>query len=82
MEQIRRRSDRDIWLVGGADLISQFAAEQLIDEYIISIMPFMLGEGIRLFQGRAAQTPLELLDSKRYASGVVQVRYSSPPSRP
>lgn len=77
VEQIRRRSDKDIWLIGGADLISQFESEQLIDEYIISIMPFMLGEGIRLFQGIAAQRPLELLDSKRYASGVVQVRYGN-----
>jgi dihydrofolate reductase len=38
-----------IWLVGGADLINQFVKDDLIDEYIITVIPTVLGSGISLF---------------------------------
>lgn len=38
-----------IWLVGGADLIKQFLKEKVIDEYVITVAPILLGKGIPLF---------------------------------
>jgi dihydrofolate reductase len=50
-------------------------AEGLIAEYIISVVPVMLGKGIRLFGGNGAHEALTLVESQRYASGIVQLRY-------
>lgn len=43
-----RTSDKDIWLLGGAELVKSFAQEGLIDEVILTIVPRILGEGIPL----------------------------------
>lgn len=41
--------EKDIWLIGGGKLIENFIAHDLIDEYIITIIPIILGEGIPMF---------------------------------
>lgn len=41
-------NNQDIWLLGGAKLAASFAEEKLIDECIITIIPTILGEGIKL----------------------------------
>ena len=73
--RIRANSDRDVWLVGGADLVSQFVNRHLIDEYILFVMPLLLGRGIRLFRDLRSPTPLELERAVSYASGVVELCY-------
>ncbi len=64
-----------IWLVGGGELVSAFQRHGLIDEYIISIIPILLGEGILLFPQPGSETNLELMGSQSYSTGLVQVRY-------
>jgi dihydrofolate reductase len=63
------------WLVGGARLAASFRAAGLIDEYIVSIIPSVLGSGVPLFEGPGDIHSLRLIESKPYPSGVVQVRY-------
>ena len=77
--KIRAETDKDIWLVGGADVVAQFIEHNLIDEYHISIMPVVLGRGIPLFAGATlAKSQSVKLDSvKSYPNGVVQVIYHS-----
>jgi dihydrofolate reductase len=75
VEQVRRTTDKDIWLVGGAQLVTQFANAHLIDEYIVSIIPLLLGDGIPLFQGLSSQHKLTLTGSSSYANGIVQLQY-------
>ncbi len=43
-----RKSDKDIWLLGGAALAKSFAQGGLIDEIILTIIPQILGDGIPL----------------------------------
>lgn len=43
-----RKSEKDIWLLGGAELAKSFAQQNLIDEIILTIVPQNLGEGIPL----------------------------------
>ncbi len=64
-----------IWLVGGADLINQFVKDDLIDEYIITVIPTLLGSGISLFNNDNPEIDLKLLDVKPYDSGLVQLHY-------
>lgn len=63
----------DIWLVGGSETIA--ALRHLIDEFIISIHPGILGAGIPLFTGEWKETGLELVNSTSFASGLVQLHY-------
>ena len=68
-------NNKNIWLVGGADLVNQFLIAELIDEYIITIIPTLLGKGILLFQERNNDTNLKLLNVKHYDSDLVQLHY-------
>ncbi|OGP13640.1 MAG: hypothetical protein A2052_06405 [Deltaproteobacteria bacterium GWA2_54_12] len=66
----------DIWLVGGSETIA--ALKHLIDDFIISIHPRILGGGIALFTGEWTETGLELVNSASFDSGLVQLHYRVP----
>jgi dihydrofolate reductase len=66
---------RRAWLVGGGKLAGAFRAEGLIAEYIVSVIPTVLGAGVRMFGEDGSPEKLTLVESKRYPSGIVQVRY-------
>lgn len=66
----------DIWLVGGAQLICEFQRHGLIDEYIITTCPILLGSGIPLFEENAAERKLTLQSQKAFKGGLVQSRYT------
>lgn len=74
--QIRAGSDKDIWLVGGAELTAEFVSRDLIDEYILSVIPVMIGDGIPLFPPTTiTHQPLALTGVERYPNGIVQLHY-------
>lgn len=61
--------------VDGGQVISSFLREGLIDELTISIVPLVLGRGIRLFQGELPRRALRLSAHRSWPSGLVQLRY-------
>jgi dihydrofolate reductase len=61
--------------VGGAQTAGQFIGKGLVDEYIISIIPLLLGRGVPLWLETGPERKLKLLGVKSYPRGVVQVRY-------
>ena len=63
------------WLVGGAAIAASFREQGLIDKYIISIIPVILGAGIPLFASPSSTESLHLVNSTSYASGLVQLTY-------
>jgi len=66
----------NIWLLGGADIISQFMDEGLVDEYIIMVMPEFLGKGIPLFKGANKKNGLKLIGAKTHGE-VVELHYKN-----
>ena len=76
VEELRRRSSGDIWLVGGAALVSVFRELHLIDEYILSVHPVLLGDGIPLFERPQPRESLRLREELSFESGLVQLRYT------
>lgn len=57
---------KDIWLVGGGKLIADFVSKNLIDKYIITVIPTILGSGIPLFQKDHSDVNLKLASTKTY----------------
>ena len=76
---LRARNLRRAWLVGGGELAASFRAHGLITEYIVSIIPVILGAGVPLFASPGPKENLKLADSKSYPNGVTQLRYVRAP---
>jgi dihydrofolate reductase len=75
VKEFVKKLESDAWLVGGADIAKEFLKHNLIDEFIITIIPIVLGEGIPLFAKGVGEHKLKLLNKKSYDSGVVQLHY-------
>jgi dihydrofolate reductase len=58
--QLLQSQGKDIWLIGGADIISIFLNAGMLDEIILSIHPIVLGKGIPLFRNLQRQMNLKL----------------------
>jgi dihydrofolate reductase len=63
----------NIWLVGGADLVNQFIKYDLIDEYIITLIPEEIGNGIPLFKDSNFLTKLKTVETKKFGNIIQQV---------
>ena len=75
IQDIKKKAQKDIWLFGGAGLISSLLNLDLVDEIRIGIYPIILGEGKPLFQDISGVKKLDLLKTKVYRSGVVGLYY-------
>jgi dihydrofolate reductase len=76
VQGLQKTSTGNIWLVGGSEIIYDFLKHGLIDEFILSIHPVILGSGIPLIvRDRTLFTKLELQDVKTYNTGLVQLSY-------
>ena len=67
---------KNIWLVGGGQLNGAFLQHGLIDEFVVSIHPVILGEGIPLFQGETGIHELSLRHCDSFEGGMVQLTYA------
>lgn len=72
--KLKEREGRDIWLVGGGEINTLLMKAGLIDEYILSVHPITLGEGIPLFSSEKELT-WKLDSLEYYPSGLVQLTY-------
>jgi len=75
IEKMKVQSKKDIWLVGGGNLVTQFMNLGVIDEMIICIIPRVLGKGIRLFPDESKETKFTLSQSKSFETGAVILTY-------
>ena len=64
-EMARAAGDRNVWLVGGGELVGQFADCGLLDEVLVGIAPVTLGAGAPLLPRRLTTADLELVDVAR-----------------
>lgn len=76
VRRLRSKEGRNIWLVGGSELIREFALKDLIDTYVISVHPIILGAGIPLFRAPLPPQFLVLRDTTTFNSGLVQLTYT------
>ena len=75
VERLKAEEGKNIYCDGGAEVINELLKHDLVDEFIISIIPVLLGDGIRLFKdGRPEQT-LECIMAKTFETGLTQLHY-------
>ena len=72
---LKEETGRDIWICGGANLVHQLVNEDLIDCYYITVVPTLLGDGIRLFENAKQEIQLRLLNTQSY-NGMTDLIYT------
>jgi dihydrofolate reductase len=75
VKRLRAEAGSHIWLVGGAELIGSFLDACAVDEVVLHVIPHIIGEGIPLISPQHRDLPLKLLGYRRFADGVVMLRY-------
>jgi dihydrofolate reductase len=75
VEALRAQSGQDIWLCGGGEIFHLLAEMGQVDTVEVSIMPVLLGGGVKLLPPPALQTKLRLSRHKVYSSGIVSLVY-------
>ena len=74
-KKIREENGKGIWICGGANLIQQLIREDIIDYYYITVIPIILGAGIRLFEKTDHEIELKLLKTQSY-NGMTDLVYT------
>jgi dihydrofolate reductase len=75
VRRLREEPGKDIWLMGGGELIASFLDEQAIDEFVVTVAPVFIGDGIPLIARRHRHVPLDLQSVESFEDGVVQLHY-------
>lgn len=73
--RMHQQPGKDIWLMGGGELIADFLDAQAIDEFVISVVPVFIGDGIPLIARRHRETLMELRSVEQFDDGLVQLHY-------
>jgi dihydrofolate reductase len=82
VKRLRDQKGKNIWLMGGGELIASCLDAGVIDEFIVSVVPVFIGQGIPLIATRHRTVPLHLRSIERFADGVAQLHYEvKTPSR-
>lgn len=76
ISDLKDKSEKGIWLVGGGTLITSFLNLGAIDEMTLSIIPVILGKGIRLFPNEPKEAQFKLQTNEVFKTGVVNLVYT------
>jgi dihydrofolate reductase len=74
-EMIAAAGERNLWVIGGGNVATQFADEGLLDELLVTVVPVVLGEGKPLFDRRLPGGPIQLTGTTTFETGMVELRY-------
>lgn len=80
-ERLHTQAGKNVWMMGGGGIIGAFLDENAIDEFIITVVPTLIGEGIPLLAPRHREVTLRLLGVRHFSDGVVQLHYEVQRSR-
>ncbi len=75
IEQLRSAEGKHIYIDGGAGLVFELMKKRLIDRIILTIVPALVGSGVRLFKEGTGFSKLKFVKSLTFPSGVVQLHY-------
>jgi dihydrofolate reductase len=73
IRDLKAEAGKNIWLIGGGELNGYFLSHGLIDRIILTIIPVVLGRGIKLFEGFDGTAGMTDIQTRTYSNGVVQI---------
>ena len=77
VKKLKEGEGKDIWLVGGGQINALLLDAHVIDEFILSVIPIVLGKGIPLFKEIASSHKFKLITSKAFSNGIVNNTFVS-----
>ena len=80
-DMVAAAGDRNVWIVGGGDLVGQFHDHGLLDELIVQVASVTLGAGKPLLPRAITSPPLRLTAVSRFGTGFAELRYEVPRKR-
>ncbi|WP_286967050.1 dihydrofolate reductase family protein, partial [Flavobacterium sp. UBA4854] len=75
IKRLKTEKGKNIYCDGGAEIINELLKNGLIDEFTISVVPILLGNGTRLFKDERPEQMLELKSVKTFETGLAQLNY-------
>lgn len=75
IKQLKEQSTKDIWLMGGGNLVTTFRKNTLINLYSLFVHPVLLGDGIPLFDEDLPTEQLETTTTRQFDSGLIQLSF-------
>ena len=75
VNRLRKQAGKNVWMMGGGEIIASFLDEGAIDEFVITVVPVFIGEGIPLMAPRHRDVPLKLRSAESFPDGAVQLHY-------
>ena len=74
---LKQQPGKDLVILGSGELAQALMRRNLIDEYLLTIHPLVLGAGRRLFEHPGAYATLRLVDARTTTTGVIIATYHS-----
>jgi dihydrofolate reductase len=80
--RLKEEQDDDLAVLGSGELVQSLMRRNLVDQYLLTIHPLVLGSGRRLFADGGAYASLRLVDAITTTTGVVIATYqpAEPPT--
>lgn len=75
VSDLKKKEGKDIYCDGGAEIVFELLKHGLIERVIVSVIPHLLGDGIRLFKPGFPEQKMKFKKSSSYPSGLVQLWY-------
>ena len=75
VSELKIQQGKNIFCDGGSEIINQLLMDNLINEFIISVIPIILGDGIPLFKNKIPEMNLKLVNCQKFKTGLVQLHY-------
>lgn len=75
IDKLKSENGKNIFCDGGAEIVHELLKENLIDEFIISVIPIIVGNGTKLFKDGRPELKLELVSTKQFDKGLTQLHY-------
>ena len=76
VKELKSKKGKNIYCDGGSEIVKLLMQKNLIDTYIVSVIPIILGDGKRLFLGETPTIELNTCKTKQYDTGLVELQYN------
>jgi dihydrofolate reductase len=77
-QMVAAAGSKNVWIVGGGELVGQFHDHGLLDELIVTIAPVTLSGGAPLLPRAITTPPLRLVSVTPFDDAFAQLRYEVP----